>query len=113
MRALPRLLFVSIAFLAAGLAAAENAAPKSLRVWIFADAHVDTDRKHGLESLATALRQSESESGFQWDIALVGCARHAEGRGRQGDRPAVQRAAAASPRADLRPVGQSRSLWSR
>ena len=70
MRALPRLLFVSIAFLAAGLAAAENAAPKSLRVWIFADAHVDTDRKHGLESLATALRQSESESGFQWDIAL-------------------------------------------
>ena len=70
MRVLPRLLFVCIASVAVGLAVAESAAPKSFRVWVFADAHVDTDRKHGRESLATALRQSESKSGFEWDIAL-------------------------------------------
>jgi hypothetical protein len=39
-------------------------------VWVFADAHVGTDKANGRESLATALRQSESASGFEWDVAL-------------------------------------------
>jgi hypothetical protein len=37
---------------------------------VFADAHVGSDKKQGRESLAEAIRQSESESGFEWDIAL-------------------------------------------
>jgi hypothetical protein len=41
-----------------------------LRVWVFSDAHVARDKQHGLESLARALRQSESAFGFDWDIAL-------------------------------------------
>lgn len=44
--------------------------PKRFRVWVFADAHVGSDKKQGRESLAEAIRQSESESGFNWDIAL-------------------------------------------
>ncbi len=52
-----------------------NAAADSLqpfRVWVFSDAHVARDKKYGngRESLAEALRQSESASGFDWDIAL-------------------------------------------
>jgi hypothetical protein len=39
-------------------------------VWVFADAHVGTDKAKGRESLATALRQSEAASGFEWDVAL-------------------------------------------
>jgi hypothetical protein len=37
---------------------------------LFSDAHVGTDKIHGRDSLATALRQSESSVGFDWDIAL-------------------------------------------
>jgi hypothetical protein len=44
--------------------------PKTFRVWVFADAHVGTDKKQGRESLAGAIRQSESAPGFDWDIAL-------------------------------------------
>jgi len=44
--------------------------PKTFRVWVFADAHVGTDAAHGRESLAEAIRQSESAAGFDWDIAL-------------------------------------------
>jgi hypothetical protein len=44
--------------------------PKKFRVWVFADAHVGSDKKHGRESLAEAIRQSESATGFEWDIAL-------------------------------------------
>ena len=45
---------------------------RAFRVWVFSDAHVGRDQQygHGLESLATAVRQSESASGFDWDIAL-------------------------------------------
>ena len=41
-------------------------------VWVFSDAHVARDEKYGngRESLAEALQQSESQSGFDWDIAL-------------------------------------------
>src|SRR5882762_3729752 len=49
---------------------ARDAAPKVFRVWVFADAHVGTDKKHERESLAEAIRQSESATGFAWDIAL-------------------------------------------
>lgn len=41
-----------------------------LTVWALSDAHVGTDLQHGRESLADALRQSESENGFDWDVAV-------------------------------------------
>jgi hypothetical protein len=41
------------------------------RVWVFSDAHVGRDKKYGpRDSLAEAISQSESASGFDWDIAL-------------------------------------------
>src|SRR5262249_3316565 len=43
---------------------------RTFRVWVFSDAHVGSDEKYGRESLAAALRESESPSGFAWDIAL-------------------------------------------
>jgi len=44
---------------------------KTFRIWVFSDAHVGRDKKYGpRDSLAEALRQSESASGFDWDIAL-------------------------------------------
>jgi hypothetical protein len=68
MRALPILLLFSL--LAQDPAQAANPAPRTFRVWVFSDAHVGTDKQMGRESLATALRQSESPAGFEWDIAL-------------------------------------------
>ena len=65
--------------LANALSLAQNAAktpkghtetPKTFRVWVLADAHVGSDKKHGRDSLAEAIRQSESAAGFEWDIAL-------------------------------------------
>ncbi|WP_395310179.1 metallophosphoesterase [Mycobacterium sp. AMU20-3851] len=38
------------------------------RLWAFGDAHVGTDKQFGRESLAEAIRQSESD--FAWDIAV-------------------------------------------
>jgi len=64
------LAFVLIAVFAHGYAHATEPAPRTFRVWVFADAHVGTDKQFGRESLATALRQSESPTGFDWDIAL-------------------------------------------
>ena len=43
---------------------------RTFRVWVFANAHVGTDLEHGLESLATAIRQSESANGFPWELAI-------------------------------------------
>jgi hypothetical protein len=48
---------------------------KQLRLWVWGDAHVGSDLKHGRESLADALRQSESGDSagappFAWDIAI-------------------------------------------
>jgi hypothetical protein len=43
---------------------------RTFRVWLFADAHVGADKRLGRESLAEALRQSESAAGFDWDVAL-------------------------------------------
>jgi hypothetical protein len=64
-------------------------ASKEFRLWVFSDAHVARDLKcgNGRESLAEAIRQSESASGFDWDIALdlgdmsgdVGLPKDAEG----------------------------------
>ena len=56
--------------MALGLAGPEGPSPRTFRVWVFADAHVGTDKAEGRESLATALRQSEAASGFEWDVAL-------------------------------------------
>jgi hypothetical protein len=70
MRTLPRLWLILIAVLAHGLAHAADLAPRTFRVWVFSDAHVGTDKQNGRESLAIALKQSESPSGFAWDIAL-------------------------------------------
>jgi hypothetical protein len=67
MRSLP-LLILSTVFVALGRA--HGAVPESFRVWVFSDAHVGSDEANGRESLATAIRQSEGPSGFDWDIAL-------------------------------------------
>ena len=48
----------------------DNRPPKTLPSGVFSDAHVARDKQHGIESLARALHQSESGSGFDWDIAL-------------------------------------------
>jgi len=81
MRRFPELLAVLVTTIALACASslAQNAAktpkgrtetPKTFRVWVFADAHVGSDKKHGRDSLAEAIRQSESAAGFEWDIAL-------------------------------------------
>ncbi len=64
------LLLAFIVFAVLSFVKAQGQAPKTFRVWVFADAHVGTDIKQGRESLAEAIRQSESSSGFDWDIAL-------------------------------------------
>src|SRR5450432_4594913 len=88
---------------AAKIAKSSAETPKTFRVWVFSDAHVGRDKKYGpRESLAEALRQSESASGFDWDIALdlgdvsgeVELPKDPE-RGR--DRPAIWCAKAAPP----------------
>jgi hypothetical protein len=48
----------------------QGESPKTFRVWVFSDAHVGSDKEHGRDSLAEALRQSESVRGFQWQIAV-------------------------------------------
>jgi hypothetical protein len=53
-----------------GAARADTPLPRTLSVWLFADAHVGTDKANGRDSLATALQQSEGATGFDWDIAL-------------------------------------------
>lgn len=67
MRTAPRF---SIVLVVLALGMLHGQAPKTFRVWVFSDAHVGSDQRNGRESLATALRQSESASGLQWDIAL-------------------------------------------
>ncbi|MBL8178864.1 MAG: hypothetical protein JNK48_29595 [Bryobacterales bacterium] len=62
-------------FLGGSLAAGQRASQDTLRVWAFSDAHVGSDKRRGRESLADAIRQSESggaEGGpsFPWDMAL-------------------------------------------
>jgi hypothetical protein len=59
---------VSVALFA--LLRPQGESPKTFRVWVFSDAHVGSDKEHGRDSLAEALRQSESVGGFQWQIAL-------------------------------------------
>jgi Calcineurin-like phosphoesterase len=70
MRPLARLLLSLMIVLMLPLARANGEAPRTFRVWVFADAHVGSDKTNGRESLATALQQSEGASGFDWDIAL-------------------------------------------
>jgi hypothetical protein len=70
MRPVPRILFPFLIVIVAVLARTNAPAPKTFNVWLFSDAHVGTDKTNGRESLATAIRQSESASGFGWDIAL-------------------------------------------
>ena len=70
LQTLPRLIFLLIAVFWQGQAHAGDPAARTFKVWVFSDAHVGTDKQNGRESLATALRQSESPAGFEWDIAL-------------------------------------------
>lgn len=49
---------------------ADISPPRTFHVWVFADAHVGTDKTNGRNSLAMALQQSEAPAGFAWDIAL-------------------------------------------
>src|SRR5215470_16566162 len=69
MRAMLFLVFLSLLVIST-LGGPYSQTPKTLRLWVFSDAHVGSDQKRGRESLATALRQSEDASGFRWDIAL-------------------------------------------
>jgi hypothetical protein len=67
------LLTFSFVLVAAGYSQSKpnnSQTPPTFRVWVFSDAHVGSDLRFGRLSLATPLRQSESESGFPWDIAL-------------------------------------------
>jgi len=70
MNLVPRLALATTACLIFGLARADASQTRTFRVWVFADAHVGTDKAHGWDSLATALQQSEAAAGFDWDIAL-------------------------------------------
>ena len=70
MQFFPRLALATTACLVFGMARADTSPPRTFSVWVFADAHVGTDRANGRDSLATALQQSEGGSGFAWDIAL-------------------------------------------
>jgi hypothetical protein len=65
-----KILFLSIFIVLSATVGANAEPPKTFRLWVFADAHVGSDLASGRESLATALRQSEGTSGFDWDIAL-------------------------------------------
>jgi hypothetical protein len=67
---LPRFALAITACLLFGLEGADASQPNTFNVWVFADAHVGTDKTNGRDSLATALQQSEGASGFAWDIAL-------------------------------------------
>ncbi|MFN0165254.1 MAG: metallophosphoesterase family protein [Bryobacteraceae bacterium] len=57
-------------------AAAASGSGDTLRLWVFSDSHVGTDRKRGnRESLSEAITQSESggpegDPPFDWDLAL-------------------------------------------
>src|SRR4030095_6263272 len=70
MRWISGLLLGGITLLVLGLASAKGPSPRTCRWWVFSEAHVGTDKAQGRDSLATALRQSESASGFEWDVAL-------------------------------------------
>ena len=65
-----RLLYLSIFIVLLSSVRANAEPPRTFRLWVFADAHVGSDLAGGRESLATAIRQSEGASGFDWDIAL-------------------------------------------
>ena len=65
-----RPLLLSIAVFALTPARAGAETPATFRVWVFADAHVGSDKAMGRDSLITAIEQSEGPSGFDWDIAL-------------------------------------------
>ena len=66
----PQLSISFIVVVVFALASPHGQTPKTFHVWVFADAHVDSDKRGGRESLAEAFRQSESALGFDWDIAL-------------------------------------------
>jgi len=59
--------FLKTAGVAAPLVGAQPGADE-LNLWVFSDAHVGTDKRFGRESLAEALRHSESD--FEWEIGL-------------------------------------------
>ena len=68
---------ILLALLAAGTTRAQEPAAgeaTTFRVWAFSDAHVGTDKKRKIESLARPIRQSEGRDpkapAFAWDIAL-------------------------------------------
>lgn len=65
-----RLKLISMVAVICGCTVTVAASPRTFRVWVFSDAHVGTDKEYGRDSLATALQQSETAAGFDWDIAL-------------------------------------------
>ena len=63
MQCFPRLALAITACLVFGMARADTSPPRTFNVWVFADAHVGTDKANGRDSLATALQQSEGGLG--------------------------------------------------
>ncbi len=66
---------VGVALTGIAPALSAEAPPKQFRLWAIGDPHIETDLKHGRESLADAIRQSEQggKDGappFDWDIAI-------------------------------------------
>lgn len=68
---LARSVLLAAALLIVDPAGADAQPARTFRLWLFADAHVGTDKANGRDSLATALEQSEGASGFDWDIAFT------------------------------------------
>jgi hypothetical protein len=54
-----RIVFLACVPLMFAPAQAGGATPATFRVWVFADAHVGSDRANGRDSLALAIQQSE------------------------------------------------------
>jgi hypothetical protein len=73
MRSSPALA-VALAILLISQVLAQSPEDRSFRVWAAGDSHVPADSRHGRESLAKAIRQSEGRvdgaPGFDWDIMI-------------------------------------------
>ncbi|MFT5468929.1 MAG: hypothetical protein ACI8UO_004042 [Verrucomicrobiales bacterium] len=65
--ALPLVLALGVLFLRA---AEEKTTARTFSVWASSCSHVPADIRRGRESLAEAIRQSEGENGFDWDIMI-------------------------------------------
>ncbi|WP_166831153.1 metallophosphoesterase [Thalassoroseus pseudoceratinae] len=64
------LIWILVAAVSFELSASAEDQPQTFGVWATSCSHVPADIKRGRESLGDAIRQSEGEDGFQWDIMI-------------------------------------------